>query len=32
VLAEHGTTLELESSERGTRFWFDLPFGAVDPA
>ena len=28
VLAEHDTTLELETSERGTRFWFDLPYAA----
>ena len=26
VLAEHGATLELESSEAGTRFRFDLPY------
>jgi len=28
VLAEHDTALEFESSERGTRFWFDLPYAA----
>jgi PAS domain S-box-containing protein len=28
VLAEHDADLELESSSRGTRFWFVLPFAA----
>jgi PAS domain S-box-containing protein len=32
VLAEHGATLELETSEHGTRFWFDLPFATGDAA
>jgi hypothetical protein len=26
VLAEHGATLALESSDAGTRFSFDLPY------
>ncbi len=30
VLAEHASALEFESSNRGTRFWFVLPFGAGD--
>jgi len=30
VLAEHGTTLALESSDAGTRFSFDLPYANGD--